>query len=249
MFKLQCGARPVVWMGDPSFSSCNAAAAPGGPVTLPAYLFAGPDGGKNFCGAPAGVPASQSFSIRTPSAAAAGAAAAPAAARTPPGRLELSPEEAAERLAAPLSTEEASLVDSLLARSAADLAVEARRLRDRGYPRIMTFSPKGCIFEVIFAEESADHQNMCAWAARRGARRGACRALKRPRAARTRAQVFIPLTRLCRDACGYCTFARPPVPGRRAYMTLDEVIAVARLGAAQGCCEALFTLGRCGGGY
>lgn len=42
---------------------------------------------------------------------------------------------------------------------------------------------------------------------------------------------------------GYCTFAQPPVPGRRAYMTLEEVLEVARLGAAQGCTEALFTLG------
>lgn len=56
-------------------------------------------------------------------------------------------------------------------------------------------------------------------------------------------QVFIPLTRLCRDSCGYCTFAQPPKPGRRAYMTLDEVLAVCRLGAEQGCKEALFTLG------
>lgn len=57
-------------------------------------------------------------------------------------------------------------------------------------------------------------------------------------------QVFIPLTRLCRDSCAYCTFAQPPKPGRRAYMTLDEVLAVCRLGAQQGCKEALFTLGR-----
>ena len=56
-------------------------------------------------------------------------------------------------------------------------------------------------------------------------------------------QVFLPLTRLCRDACGYCTFAQPPVLGRRCYMTLEEVLQVARLGAAQGCTEALFTLG------
>jgi hypothetical protein len=56
-------------------------------------------------------------------------------------------------------------------------------------------------------------------------------------------QVFLPITRLCRDACGYCTFAQPPQPGRRAYMTLQEVLAVARLGAQQGCIEALFTLG------
>lgn len=47
----------------------------------------------------------------------------------------------------------------------------------------------------------------------------------------------------CPHSCGYCTFATPPAPGRRAYMTLEEVLAVARLGAEQGCTEALFTLG------
>src|SRR3990172_5844438 len=56
-------------------------------------------------------------------------------------------------------------------------------------------------------------------------------------------KVFIPLTHLCRDVCHYCTFAKPPVPGQRAYMTPDEVLAVARAGAAAGCKEALFTLG------
>lgn len=56
-------------------------------------------------------------------------------------------------------------------------------------------------------------------------------------------KVFIPLTHLCRDVCHYCTFARPPRPGERAYMTIDEVIDVARRGAAAGCREALFTLG------
>jgi FO synthase len=56
-------------------------------------------------------------------------------------------------------------------------------------------------------------------------------------------KVFIPLTTLCRDVCGYCTFARPPRRGERAYMTLDEVLEVARAGATAGCHEALFTLG------
>lgn len=55
--------------------------------------------------------------------------------------------------------------------------------------------------------------------------------------------MFLPLTRLCRNSCGYCTFALDPAPGRRAYMTLDEIVAIARTGAAQGCTEALFTLG------
>ncbi len=56
-------------------------------------------------------------------------------------------------------------------------------------------------------------------------------------------KVFIPLTQLCRDVCHYCTFAKPPRPGQRAYLTPDEVLAIARAGAASGCHEALFTLG------
>jgi len=56
-------------------------------------------------------------------------------------------------------------------------------------------------------------------------------------------KVFIPLTTLCRDVCGYCTFARPPRRGERAYLTETEVLAIARAGAAAGCTEALFTLG------
>jgi FO synthase len=56
-------------------------------------------------------------------------------------------------------------------------------------------------------------------------------------------KVFVPLTTLCRDVCGYCTFARPPRRGERAFMTEDEVLAVAHAGAAAGCTEALFTLG------
>jgi FO synthase len=56
-------------------------------------------------------------------------------------------------------------------------------------------------------------------------------------------KVFIPLTKLCRDVCHYCTFARPPRRGERAYMSEEEVLAVARAGAEAGCREALFTLG------
>ncbi len=56
-------------------------------------------------------------------------------------------------------------------------------------------------------------------------------------------KVFIPLTKLCRDVCHYCTFAHPPRRGERAYMSIEEVLAVARAGAAAGCREALFTLG------
>ena len=77
------------------------------------------------------------------------------------------------------------------------LAGEARRLRELGHGRLVTYSPK----------------------------------------------VFIPLTKLCRDVCGYCTFAQPPRRGERAYMSEEEVLEVARAGAAAGCREALFTLG------
>jgi FO synthase len=73
-------------------------------------------------------------------------------------------------------------------------------------------------------------------AAARGRRRGGGLVTYSPK-------VFIPLTTLCRDVCGYCTFARPPRRGERAYLTEDEVLAIARAGAAAGCTEALFTLG------
>ncbi|QBD83329.1 7,8-didemethyl-8-hydroxy-5-deazariboflavin synthase subunit CofH [Ktedonosporobacter rubrisoli] len=56
-------------------------------------------------------------------------------------------------------------------------------------------------------------------------------------------KVFIPLTQLCRDVCHYCTFTQPPKRGQRAYLTKDEVLAIARAGAEAGCKEALFTLG------
>jgi FO synthase len=56
-------------------------------------------------------------------------------------------------------------------------------------------------------------------------------------------KVFIPLTKLCRDSCHYCTFAHPPRRGAFAYLSPDEVLAIARAGAAAGCREALFTLG------
>jgi FO synthase len=56
-------------------------------------------------------------------------------------------------------------------------------------------------------------------------------------------KVFIPLTRLCRDCCHYCTFAHPPRRDAAAYLTPDEVLAIARAGAKADCKEALFTLG------
>ena len=56
-------------------------------------------------------------------------------------------------------------------------------------------------------------------------------------------KVFIPLTRLCRDFCGYCTFRQSPEESDGLYLTVDEVLSVARAGQRLGCTEALFTLG------
>src|SRR5215470_496966 len=56
-------------------------------------------------------------------------------------------------------------------------------------------------------------------------------------------KVFIPLTRLCRDRCGYCTFVTTPGRLESPYLPPDEVLAIARRGAELGCKEALFTLG------
>ncbi|MEZ5499902.1 MAG: 5-amino-6-(D-ribitylamino)uracil--L-tyrosine 4-hydroxyphenyl transferase CofH [Steroidobacteraceae bacterium] len=56
-------------------------------------------------------------------------------------------------------------------------------------------------------------------------------------------KVFIPLTKLCRDVCHYCTFAKTPRHIASAYMTIDEVLDIARRGAELGCHEALLTLG------
>ena len=61
-------------------------------------------------------------------------------------------------------------------------------------------------------------------------------------------KVFIPLTMLCRDRCGYCTFAKAPARLDAPYLTPEQVLQIARQGADAGCHEALFTLGERPGG-
>jgi len=56
-------------------------------------------------------------------------------------------------------------------------------------------------------------------------------------------KVFIPLTMLCRDKCGYCTFAQPPARLENPYLSPDQMLEIAKQGAKVGCHEALFTLG------
>ena len=56
-------------------------------------------------------------------------------------------------------------------------------------------------------------------------------------------KVFIPLTELCRDVCHYCTYAKTPRRLATAYLSPEQVLAIARAGKEAGCHEALFTLG------
>ena len=56
-------------------------------------------------------------------------------------------------------------------------------------------------------------------------------------------KVFVPLTMLCRDRCHYCTFAKPPARIDQAFLSIEEVVAIAEAGRRAGCKEALFTLG------
>jgi FO synthase len=94
---------------------------------------------------------------------------------------------------------------------------------------------------VLLHARGADLDRLLGYAGR--ARDAGLTAAGRPGVITYSRKVFIPLTRLCRDRCGYCTFAT--VPGRldSPYLSPDQVLAIARQGAALGCKEALFTLG------
>ena len=99
--------------------------------------------------------------------------------------------------------------------------------------------------ELLLRARGADLQDLCAVAAR--VRDAGLAAAGRPGVITYSKKVFIPLTRLCRDKCHYCTFVTVPGKLRREghglYLSPDEVLAIAREGAALGCKEALFTLG------
>lgn len=94
---------------------------------------------------------------------------------------------------------------------------------------------------VLLHARGADLDDLMASAAR--VRDAGLAAHGRPGRITYSRKVFIPLTRLCRDRCHYCTFATTPHRVPSAYLELDEVLAIAGEGAAQGCKEALFTLG------
>jgi FO synthase len=98
---------------------------------------------------------------------------------------------------------------------------------------------------VLLQARGEDLRDLCATAAR--IRDAGLEAAGRPDVITYSKKVFIPLTRLCRDRCHYCTFVTVPgklrAAGHGLYLSPDEVLDIARKGAALGCKEALFTLG------
>src|SRR5205807_789166 len=95
--------------------------------------------------------------------------------------------------------------------------------------------------ETLLSARGGALDELCATAAR--VRDAGLAEAGRPGTITYSRKVFIPLTRLCRDRCHYCTFATTPGRLPAPYLTEEEVLDVARRGAALGCKEALFTLG------
>jgi FO synthase len=94
---------------------------------------------------------------------------------------------------------------------------------------------------VLLGARGDDLEQLCTAAAR--VRDAGLQAAGRPGVVTYSRKVFVPLTRLCRDRCRYCTFATVPHRLPAPYLSMDEVLQIARDGAALGCKEALFTLG------
>jgi len=94
---------------------------------------------------------------------------------------------------------------------------------------------------VLLHARGEDLQRLLEYASR--TRDAGLEAARRPNVITYSRKVFIPLTRLCRDRCGYCTFATVPHRLHSLYLEPDEIVTIARQGAELGCKEALFTLG------
>ena len=121
---------------------------------------------------------------------------------------------------------------------------------DRQISRALARAERGATLDLaettaLLAARGEELTRLCAVAAR--VRDAGLVATGRPGVVTYSPKVFIPLTRLCRDRCHYCTFVTVPgklaTTGHAAYLSPDEVLDLARRGAEAGCLEALFTLG------
>jgi FO synthase len=101
-----------------------------------------------------------------------------------------------------------------------DLALD-RRLSDREALALAPFEDTTVLMRAAAARRDAAHGPVVSYSRK----------------------VFVPLTRLCRDHCHYCTFAQPPSSNEPTYLSIDAVLAIAQSGRAAGCKEVLFTLG------
>jgi FO synthase len=144
-----------------------------------------------------------------------------------------------------LTTPEASASGGNLPGMHGHLPVTAHAMR-RALARAArgaTLDESECV--VLLTARGEDLAALCATAAR--VRDAGLEAAGRAGVVTYSPKVFIPLTRLCRDRCHYCTFVTTPsrlaAGGEAPFLSADEVLAIARQGAAVGCKEALFTLG------
>jgi FO synthase len=121
---------------------------------------------------------------------------------------------------------------------------------ERQISRALARAERGAALDVdeataLLAARGDDLDRLCGVAAR--VRDAGFEAAGRPGVVTYSPKVFIPVTRLCRDRCHYCTFVETPAVGKAAgrapYLSPDEILDIARAGAEVGCLEALFTLG------
>ena len=120
----------------------------------------------------------------------------------------------------------------------------------RGVRRALARAERGAVLDVteaasLLGARGAALDRLCTVAAR--VRDAGLVDAGRPGVVTYSPKVFVPLTRLCRDRCHYCTFVTTPGhlerSGQAPFLSPDEVLAIARAGADAGCAEALFTLG------
>ena len=127
---------------------------------------------------------------------------------------------------------------------------DGRQVTPQQVRRALARAERGAALDVaeataLLAATGPDLDRLCAAAAR--VRDAGLDAAGRPGVVTYSPKVFIPVTRLCRDRCHYCTFVETPGQaareGREPYLSPDEILEIARQGAELGCLEALFTLG------